>query len=97
MGELALVNTRLNKGETKIGSEKLKDVNAPKVTAQLVTDCRKVEYNHMDVDAKDGVAVKIGDDDVFAECSDVSLSVDPVKGKGRRLEADAPGVRAQGR
>ncbi|CAK0826066.1 unnamed protein product [Prorocentrum cordatum] len=97
MGELALVNTRLNNGGTKIDSEKLKDANAPKVTAQLVTDFRKVDCSHMDDGAYDGVAAKVGDDDVFAECSVVSLSVDPVKGKGRRLEADAPGGRAQER
>ncbi|CAK0815071.1 unnamed protein product [Prorocentrum cordatum] len=97
MGELALVSTRLNNGETKIDSEKLKGAIAPKVTAQLVTDCRKVECSLMDDGAYDGVAVKVGDDDVFAECSVVSLSVDPVKGKGRRLAADAPGGRAQER
>ncbi|CAK0808066.1 unnamed protein product [Prorocentrum cordatum] len=97
MGELALVSTRLNNGETKIGPEKLKGASAPKVTAQLVTDCRKMECSHMDDGAYDGVAVKVGDDDVFAECSVVSLSVDPVKGKGRRLEADALGGRAQER
>ncbi|CAK0804118.1 unnamed protein product [Prorocentrum cordatum] len=97
MGEVALVSTRLNNGETKIDSEKLKDASAPKVTTQLVTDCRKVECSHMDDGAYDGVAVKVGDDNVFTECSIVSLSADPVKGKGRRLEAGAPGGRAQER
>ncbi|CAK0826067.1 unnamed protein product [Prorocentrum cordatum] len=84
MGESTLVNTRINNGETKIDSEKLKDANAPKVAAQLVTDCRKVERSHMGDGVYDGVAVKVGDDDVFAECSVASLSVDPGQGQASR-------------